>query len=166
MTDDRASRWAREQTDDGFSLVEMMFVLAVIGVLILFVAPSFLDLRNTNKDSSAKRVIDASIVSATWSFQDLGSYVHADATKLKSSTSVTAAFVVGTTASTSSDFVSVQIVGAAGTSWYAASHADAGVDCLLAKHIAGRPQYAIATTGLCSGSRASTDGTLIWKATW
>ncbi len=69
----------RLRADDGFSLVEILVVILIIGILAAIALPTFLNQRSKAQDAEAKTAVTAaSTAMAVWD-QDHGSFAGATA---------------------------------------------------------------------------------------
>ncbi len=64
---------SREQ---GFTLVEMLVVLLIIGVILAIAIPTFLGIRTSNQDTLAQTSIDTTMTTAHQQYQFYSNYSH------------------------------------------------------------------------------------------
>jgi type IV pilus assembly protein PilA len=74
----------RAGSDDGFTLVELLVVLVIIGVLIAITVPSFLDIKNRAADRTAQANLRAALPAAEAYYSDNKTYMGMDAADLRS----------------------------------------------------------------------------------
>lgn len=96
--------------EEGFTLVEMLVVLLVIGIVLAIAIPTFLGIRTSNQDTLSQTSIDTSMTVARQQYQFYSNYSHVfpqDLAQLLPSIH----FVPFNVASSGPNHVSVDIVG-------------------------------------------------------
>jgi type IV pilus assembly protein PilA len=71
---------SRLDRDDGFTLIELMVVVLIIGILIAIALPTFLGARNRAQDVAAKSTVREAFTAGRVVFSTNESYVSADLT--------------------------------------------------------------------------------------
>jgi type IV pilus assembly protein PilA len=131
------TRRARHLGDDGFTMVELMVVVLVIGVLIAIALPSFLGARTRALDGAAKQSASLALRSAKIVYTDHSDYNEASVSALETS-EPSLDYVDGVTPSSGSLSVSRDVPDAdtftaavwstAGTCFFIRDRAGLGVD--------------------------------------
>ena len=151
-------RIARDASrEDGFTLIEVLFVLLFIGILMGIAIPSYLVHRQGTQDRATQQQLRNALLAAKVEFVDPESYVGVDAAEL-STLEVNMTFVAANVASTASRVISVDPASA--KVWYAAALSDSGT-CFAVKDDVDPGQgttYAKFTSGPCTAQKAQAVG--------
>ena len=157
--------WERRRDEEGFTLIELMVVVLIIGILIAIALPTFLGARKRAQDRAAQSSLRNGIAAAKTCFTDNDTYAGCNDAALNGvEPSLTFQAAASTTPKQVSD--SVYDTNKTGDSWAAAAMSDSGT-CFWINDISTDPGAGTfydddGGAGACTGTDAEGAASAKW----
>lgn len=137
----------------GFSLIEILIAILLIGILLAVAAPRLLGSRDAANNSAAQQQVNSVITAAMTEFTSRETFAGADATGLQSQVKEVELVPATTSAAMSTDTNARQVsVSATATDWYGAAQGAGQVCWFVHLSNTNADEYGYTTDGNCSAN--------------